>query len=114
MGLLRGEIVIADLEPTIGSEQRGIRPVLIIQNNTFNIYSPTTIIAPLSSKKPTKRYLTSIEVSKRDSGLNKDSTILLNQIRTIDKKRIVRKIGQLDSGIMKRVDSAIKVSLDLN
>src|SRR3989344_9165586 len=96
----RGEIFLANLEPVKGSEQGGIRPVVIIQNNVFNIYSPTIIIAPLTSKIPSKKYLTSIFLSKKDSKLKKDSVILLNQIRTIDKSRLTRRIHLLDSYIM--------------
>ena len=110
----RRDIFWANLEPIKGREQGGIRPVLVIQNNVFNIYSPTTIIAPITSKKPSKKYLTSVFISKKDSKLNKDSTILLNQIRTIDKSRLLRRISNLDSFIMKKVDLAIKISLELD
>ena len=114
MVIKRGDIFWADLEPVTGSEQGGIRPVLIIQNDIFNIYSPTTIIAPLSSRKLSKKYLTSIFVYKEDSKLKKDSIILLNQIRTIDKKRITQKIATLSNETMKKIDNAIKISLALN
>ena len=110
----RGDIFWADLEPVRGSEQGGIRPVLIIQNDTFNIHSPTTIIAPLTSKKPSKKYLTSVFLSKQDSKLRKDSTVLLNQIRTIDKLRIKKRISRLNPYIMFQVDLAMKISLSLN
>lgn len=111
--LKRGDIVLANLEPAVGSEQGNIRPVLIIQNNISNQYSPTTIIAPITSKLYEKEFPTNVFVSKRDSGLDKDSTILLNQIRTIDKSRIRKIIGFFDNGIMKSVDVAIRVSLGL-
>lgn len=110
----RGDIVLVNLEPIKGSEQGGIRPCLIIQNNQGNKYSPLTIIAPLTSKVFTKEFPTNVFILKEDSGLNKDSTILLNQIRTIDKLRITRKIGTLATEIMGRVDLAIKISLGLN
>ena len=114
MELLRGDIVVANLEPAIGSEQGGIRPVLIIQNNIINKRAPTTIIAPITSKIYTKEYPTNVFLLKNDSGLEKDSTILLNQIKTIDKSRIKKKISYLNNDIMRRVDLAIKISLDLN
>lgn len=110
----RGDIVLVNLEPIKGSEQGGIRPCLIIQNNQGNKYSPLTIIAPLTSKVFTKEFPTNVFILKEDSGLNKDSTILLNQIRTIDKLRITRKISILATEIMGKVDLAIKISLGLN
>ncbi len=111
--ILRGDIVLAKLEPVKGSEQGGIRPVLIIQNNEFNEHSPTTIIALITSKIYQKDYPTNVFITKKDSGLNKDSTILFNQIRTIDKSRIIRKISFLNFDLMIKVDKAIKASLDL-
>ena len=112
--IIRGEIVVANLEPVKGSEQGGIRPVLVIQNDTLNKYSPTTIIAPITSKIYTKEYLTNVIIKKEDSKLKVDSTILLNQIKTIDKRRIIKKIVSLDNFTMNKVDRAIKVSLSLN
>lgn len=112
--VLRGDIFWANLEPVKGSEQGGIRPVIILQNDTFNIYSTTTIIAPLTSQKPSKRYLTSVFVLKQDLKLKKDSTILLNQIRTIDKARLIKKIGTLQNDLMKKVELAIKTSLGMD
>ncbi|MAG79244.1 PemK family transcriptional regulator [Candidatus Pacearchaeota archaeon] len=114
VGIKRGDIVIANLEPTKGNEQGGRRPVLIIQNNIGNNYSPTTIIAPITSNVFDKEFPTNVFVDKKDSKLNKNSTILLNQIRTIDKRRIIKKVGFLDNEINKKVDMAIKVSLDLD
>ena len=114
MVIKRGDIFSANLEPVIGSEQGGVRPVLVIQNNVFNIYSPTTIIAPITSKKPSKEYLTSVFISKQDLKMKKDSTILLNQIRTIDKSRLIKKISSLNSYIVFQIDKAIKISLGLN
>jgi len=110
----RGDIFLANLEPIKGSEQGGIRPVLIIQNDVFNLYSPTTIIAPFTSKIPSKKYFTSLLISKEELKMKKDSTILLNQIRTIDKKRIIKKIGELDKFLMNQVNKAIKISLELD
>jgi len=110
----RGDIFLADLEPIKGSEQGGVRPCLIVQNNKGNLYSPLTIIAPITSKQFTKEYPTNVLVSKRESKLDKDSTILLNQIKTIDKQRIIKKIGNIDSLTMEKVDIALKISLELD
>ena len=95
-------------------ETGGIRPCLIIQNNYGNKYSPLTIIAPLTSKKFSKEFQTNVFLLKEDSGLDKDSTVLLNQIKTIDKSRITKRISSLDREIMRKIDLAIKISLDLN
>ncbi|MEK6844157.1 MAG: type II toxin-antitoxin system PemK/MazF family toxin, partial [Nanoarchaeota archaeon] len=95
-------------------EQGGIRPVLIIQNDTLNKNAPTTIIAPITSKIYTKEYPTNVLIKKEDSNLKLDSTILLNQIKTIDKKRIIKKISMLNNFTMNKVDKAIKISLALD
>lgn len=113
-GIKRGMVVIANFNPVKGSEQGGIRPAIIIQNDFGNKYSPTTIIAPVTSRKYNKEFSTNVKISKIDSKLNEDSTILLNQITTIDKSRITRKISLLDNNIMDKVDMAIKVSLNLD
>ena len=113
MKIKRGEIVLAELEPVKGSEQGGTRPVLIIQNDISNKFSPTTIIAPITSAGQNKEYPTDVIILKEDSRLNKDSRILLNQIRTIDKRRIVNRISSIDNFNMNRVDMALKVSLGL-
>ena len=113
MEIKRGDVVLVNLEPVAGSEQGGIRPVLIIQNNIYNKYSPVTIVAAITSKSFKKEYPTNIFLRKEDSGFNKNSTILLNQIRTLDKARIIRKMFSLDKEIMKKVDFAIKLSFDL-
>ena len=114
MEFVRGDIFIANLEPIKGSEQGGIRPCLVIQNNIYNKYSPVIIIATITSKKFTKEFPTNVFILKKESKLNKDSTIMLNQIRTIDKKRIIKRIGTLDNLTMNKVDRAIKVSLSLD
>ena len=114
MRIKRGDIVLANLEPVIGSEQGNIRPVLVIQNDVSNEYSPTTIITPITSKMYTKEFPTNVIVTPQESGLKKESTILTNQIRTIDKSRIVKKLKSINLDIMKRVDVAIKVSLGLS
>ena len=110
----RGEIFLANLEPTKGSEQGRTRPVLIIQNDIGNEYSTTTIIAPITSTVMKKEYPTNVLVKKEDSKLSRDSTILLNQIKAIDNSRLIKKIGSLDNFIMNKVDRAIKVSLALD
>jgi len=110
----RGEIFLANLEPVKGKEQGGLRPVLILQDDISNKYSPVTIIAAITSKIFVKEYPTNIFLSKNNSGLNKDSTIMLNQIRTIDSLRLIKKIGKVDNFIMNKVDRALKISLSLD
>jgi len=110
----RGEIFLINFEPSFGSEQGRVRPALIIQNDILNKYSPLTIVAPITSKVYNKEYPTNVLISKEDSKLDKDSTILLNQIRAVDKRRIIKKIGLLDPYSMNQVDKAIKVSLGLD
>jgi mRNA interferase MazF len=109
----RGEIILANLEPVIGSEQGRIRPVLVIQNDISNENSPTTIIAPITSRIYSKQFPTNVFITKKESKLDKDSTILLNQIRTIDKTRIKKRISVLDNFLINKVDLAIKISLSL-
>lgn len=113
MKISRGDIVLVNLEPVKGSEQGGIRPAIIIQNNIYNKYSPTTIIAPITSKIYTKEYPTNVFLQKSDSKIKRDSTILLNQIKTIDKLRIKKKITSLPNEVIRKIDLAIKASLDL-
>ena len=110
----RGDIFYAELNPVIGSEQGGIRPVLIISNNTGNRHSPTVIIAPITSRTHTKAKLpTHTEVQDFDK-LDKDSIILLEQIRTIDKQRLKQDMGMIPDNIMARVDKALAISISLN
>ena len=113
MTVKRGEIYYADLSPVIGSEQGGIRPVLIVQNDIGNRYSPTVIAAAITSQKEKNKLPTHIEVSGADCGLSKDSIVLLEQIRTIDKKRLKEKMGRLDDGSMSEINNALKVSFGL-
>ena len=113
MIIARGNIFLANLEPIKGSEQGGIRPVLILQNDISNKYSPVTIISAITSKIFDKEFPTNLFISKEESNLDKDSTILLNQIRTIDKRRLVKKLGSLSDFLMKKVDMALKISLSL-
>ena len=114
MEIKRGEIVFVNFEPVRGSEQKGIRPSLVIQNDIFNKYSPASIVAPITSKLFKKEYPTNVLIKKEDTKLNRDSTILLNQIKTIDKLRIIKRISFLDNFTMNKVDRAIKVSLALD
>ncbi|MBS3154904.1 type II toxin-antitoxin system PemK/MazF family toxin [Candidatus Woesearchaeota archaeon] len=114
MKIKRGDVVLVNLEPVIGSEQGKIRPAVVIQNNIGNEYSPTTIIAPITSKSFSKEFPTNVELFSKDSGLDNDSTVLLNQIRTIDKVRIIKKMHSLSKEIMDRIDFTIKISLGLN
>ena len=107
----RGEIYYADLSPVVGSEQGGYRPVIILQNNKGNRYSTTVIIAPISSRL-TKNPLPT-HVMLETWSLEKKSVVLLEQIRTIDKKRIKEKVGKIDNRIMKQINQAIKTSLDI-
>jgi Growth inhibitor len=109
----RGDIYYADLSPVIGSEQGGIRPVLIVQNNIGNKYSPTVIAAAITSQINKAKLPTHIEIRAEDYGLSKDSVILLEQIRTIDKKRLREKIGHLDTKNMHKVNDAIEISFGL-
>lgn len=111
MEIKRGDIVIVDFEPVRGSEQGGMRPALILQNDIGNKNSPVTIVAAITSKIFNKEYPTNVFLSKKDSKLKKDSTIMLNQIRTIDKKRILKKVSSLNKEVIDNVDLAIKFSL---
>jgi len=110
----KGDIYYADLSPVVGSEQGGIRPVLIVQNDVGNKYSPTVIAAAITSQMNKARLPTHIELSAKSYGLTKDSVILLEQIRTIDKTRLKERMGKLDNSLMQKVDSAISVSLGLD
>ena len=114
MKVLRNDVLLANLEPVVGSEQGKIRPVLVIQNDILNYNSPTTIVAPITSKLYSEEYPNNVSVSAGEGGLRVNSTILLNQIKTISKKRIIKKIGALDNELMRKVDFAIKVSLGLD
>lgn len=109
----RGDIYYADLSPVVGSEQGGMRPVLIIQNNIGNRVSPTVIIAAITSKISKPKMQTHVAIARSKDGLGKDSVILLEQIRTIDKRRLQRKITHLDDSVMKQVDNALEVSVGL-
>ena len=110
----RGDIYYADLSPVIGSEQGGVRPVLIVQNDIGNKYSPTVIAAAITSQINKAKMPTHIEIGAENYGLNKDSVILLEQIRTIDKQRLREKIGRLSDDLMDGVDRAIGISFGLD
>ncbi len=113
MQIKRGDIYYADLSPVVGSEQGGVRPVLIVQNDIGNKFSPTVIAAAITSQINKAHLPTHIEISAEDYGLSKDSVILLEQIRTIDKKRLKEKIGRLDLRNMRKIDRALEVSFGL-
>ena len=114
MSVKRGDIYYADLSPVIGSEQGGLRPVLIIQNDIGNRYSPTVIAAAITSRLGKTKLPTHIDIYADRAGLQKDSVILLEQIRTLDKRRLKEKMGHLDDESMRAVDNAIAVSFGLD
>lgn len=109
----RGDIFYADLSPVVGSEQGGIRPVIIIQNDVGNRYSPTVIVSAITSQINKAKLPTHVEISSEEYGLNKDSVVLLEQVRTLDKRRLKEKIGHMTDEDMIKVDIALKTSLDL-
>lgn len=109
----RGDIYYADLSPVIGSEQGGVRPVLVIQNDVGNKYSPTIIVAAVTSQMNKSRLPTHLNLSADEYGLSKDSVVLLEQLRTIDKKRLKEHICRLDNVFMNRIDKALEISLGL-
>ena len=114
MVVRRGDVYYADLRPVVGSEQGGIRPVLIIQNDTGNKHSPTVICAAITSKMNKAKLPTHVELDSKKYEMVKDSVILLEQLRTIDKKRLKDRVCHLDDEILKEVDVALLISLELN
>lgn len=114
MSVKRGEIYYADLSPVVGSEQGGIRPVLIVQNDVGNRHSPTVIAAAITSRLDKAKLPTHISLEAASCGLQKDSIVLLEQIRTIDKKRLKDRMGSLDPNAMNRVDNALSISFGLH
>lgn len=110
---VRGEIWLVNFDPTIGAEIKKTRPALVIQNDVSNEHSPITIVAAITSKYDEKLYPTEILIHKNQAGLKQDSVILLNQLRSIDRRRLVKRIGQADEQTLKKVDLAIKISLAL-
>lgn len=113
MQIKRGDIFFADLSPVVGSEQGGTRPVLVLQNDIGNQYSPTTIVAAITSQISKAKLPTHVEVIAKSSGLERDSVILLEQIRTIDKSRLREKVTSLNDELMSEVAQAVEISLGL-
>lgn len=113
MTVKRGDIYYADLSPVVGSEQGGIRPVLIVQNDVGNRFSPTVIAAAITSQSDKAKLPTHIKVNASGSGLAKDSIVLLEQVRTIDKRRLKEKMGTLDAYAMNRINQALSISFGL-
>jgi mRNA interferase MazF len=113
MMVRRGDVFYADLSPVIGSEQGGVRPVLVVQNDIGNKYSPTIIISAITSQINKAKLPTHVEITAPEYGLPKDSVVLLEQIRTIDKKRLREKIGRFNDEMMRSVDDALKISVGL-
>jgi mRNA interferase MazF len=114
MNIKRGDIYYADLSPVVGSEQGGVRPVLIVQNNMGNRYSPTVIAAAITSQQTKANIPTHILIESETSGLQKNSVVLLEQVRTIDKKRLREKMGSINPSTMSRIDEAISISMGLS
>lgn len=114
MNIKRGDIFYADLSPVVGSEQGGIRPVLIVQNDIGNKFSPTVIAAAITSQRSKANLPTHIQLHANESGLSKDSVVLLEQIRTIDKRRLKERMGALDHSAMGQVDQALSISFGLH
>jgi mRNA interferase MazF len=109
----RGDVYFADLSPVVGSEQGGVRPVLVIQNDIGNRFSPTVIIAAITAQIQKAKLPTHVEIDAKRYGFERDSVILLEQIRTIDKQRLTDKITHLDDEMMEKVDDALQISLGL-
>lgn len=114
MTVKRGEIYYADLSPVVGSEQGGMRPVLIVQNDVGNRYSPTVIAAAITSQRDKNKLPTHIELEPANCGLTRESIVLLEQIRTLDKRRLKERMGQLDEKSMGKIDRALQVSFGIN
>lgn len=114
MQVRRGDIYYADLSPVVGSEQGGVRPVLVVQNDIGNRYSPTVIVAPVTTRLEKARLPTHVELRAQEHGLEQDAVVLLEQVRTIDKRRLREKVAHLEGEIMRRVDEALRISLGLD
>ncbi len=114
MSVKRGEIYYADLSPVVGSEQGGVRPVLIVQNDIGNKHSPTVIAAAITSQKEKTKLPTHISLDAESYGLAKDSIVLLEQVRTLDKRRLRERMGELDNAAMHKIDTALSVSFGLD
>lgn len=109
----KGDIFFADLSPVIGSEQGGVRPVIVIQNDIGNKYSPTVIVAAITSQINKAKLPTHVEIRAGEHGLNKDSVILLEQLRTVDKRRLRERIGRMEGDAMEKVNEALVISLGI-
>ena len=114
MKMRRGDIYRADLDPVLGSEQGGVRPVLIVQNDVGNKHSPTVIAAAITSQREKAKLPTHIELRAASCGLSRDSVVLLEQIRTIDKRRLKERMGELDAPAMSQVNNALEISFGLS
>ncbi len=114
MNIKRGDIYYADLSPVVGSEQGGVRPVLIVQNNMGNKYSPTVIAAAITSQQSKANIPTHITIESDSSGLSKNSVVLLEQVRTIDKQRLKEKMGSIGQSTMNKINEAISISMGLS
>ena len=113
MVVKKGDIFFADLSPVIGSEQGGVRPVVVIQNDVGNKYSPTVIVAAITSQINKAKLPTHVEIRAGEHGLNKDSVVLLEQLRTVDKRRLKERIGRMDADAMEKVNEALMISLGI-
>jgi mRNA interferase MazF len=113
MSIKRGDIFYAELNPVVGSEQGGTRPVLVIQNDIGNQYSPTTIVAAITSQLEKAKLPTHVELVREKCGLEKNSVVLLEQIRTIDKQRLKEKVSSLEEDLMSKVNEALEISIGL-
>jgi len=113
LNVKKGDIFFADLSPVIGSEQGGVRPVLVVQNDVGNKYSPTIIVAAVTSQMNKAKLPTHVAINAEGNGLSKDSVVLLEQLRTIDKKRLKERIGVLDEELIPNVNEALSVSLGI-
>ncbi|HLU22913.1 type II toxin-antitoxin system endoribonuclease NdoA [Lederbergia graminis] len=113
MGVKRGDVYFADLSPVVGSEQGGVRPVLVIQNDIGNRFSPTVIVAAITAQIQKAKLPTHVEIDAKKYGFERDSVLLLEQIRTIDKQRLTDKITHLDEEMMEKVDESLQISLGL-
>ncbi len=114
MAIKKGDLFFADLSPVVGSEQGGIRPVLVVQNDVGNKYSPTIIVAAVTSQMNKAKLPTHVEINASYNGLSRDSVVLMEQLRTIDKKRLKERIGTLDSELIPDVNHALGISLGIN
>lgn len=113
MQIRKGDIYFADLSPVVGSEQGGVRPVLVIQNNVGNRFSPTVIVAAVTSRTGKTKLPTHVPIEAQGSGLNRNSVVLLEQLRTIDKKRLREHIGNVGTNVISVVDEALSISLGI-